>query len=597
MCYKKKFLSIEELLESKEFENKDLSFCDISALNLSKLPKSTWIDFRFFHTNFSDTGIVFEPTSLALTENGKYCLEYCDFTGCDLSYIKDLTDVSYRGSIFKGTHLNFLIRVENSEEVEGVVFSEEMTRLVKAILGGSLLSLSIVESNPQIPFSSIEIFTLLKENILPPKYSFISPRKYDEYINCVDRALQEDMKREGTLYKMYMLLEADKFSPLDKIRFFQGFVCEKTYGSIDFSSIPSDLLNHFKFSNCHFDEITLPAGKLSRLIIYDENKKNKTFTAIPHIIIPSMDVSSWQQKSSIRLGYTCFTRQTNLYLELGRFCNAKCPFCRNEHLSQSNFDFEAIAQNLKALEMYLNNVVIGGGEPTLPKTSDYLRKIYENRTNYSINYYISTNGSSGIDNLLDFIKFCYYRINLSRHAVEDDDNNRIFGIKTIGIEDIRRFSRAFRYSPVTLVATCFQGGLDTVESLERYIELSDDLQIDSVLFQSLHEDLSEEKVICRQIDDMVFDEVIAHLREQGYYVGENPIYSTGDYKLIIVKSPNGKTIAFKQYITKEELEREWPRASKRTFDLSMAPNGDVYQNWHQASDKVMSLTPKNNTKI
>lgn len=137
------------------------------------------------------------------------------------------------------------------------------------------------------------------------------------------------------------------------------------------------------------------------------------------------------------------------------------------------------------------------------------------------------------------------------------------------------------------MATCFKGGLDHVSDLEQYIELSDYVG-SNVLFQTLHEDLKDGEPSV-QIDDGIFDEVITHLKEQGYKVGEVPIYSTGDYKLIIVKSKNEeKTISFKKYITKEELEKEWYRASKRTFDLSMAPNGDVYENWHQTSNLVLS---------
>lgn len=79
--------------------------------------------------------------------------------------------------------------------------------------------------------------------------------------------------------------------------------------------------------------------------------------------------------------------------------------------------------------------------------------------------------------------------------------------------------------------------------------------------------------------------VINELRKKGYEISI-PIYSTGDYKLIIAKK-EGIQISFKQYITKEELESKWYQSPKRTFDLSMDPSGNLYENWHQSSGKVL----------
>ncbi len=322
------------------------------------------------------------------------------------------------------------------------------------------------------------------------------------------------------------------------------------------------------------------------LSFVDTGKDNITYTSIPRIIIPKFDVSSWQDFRDTRLDSTCFTTQTNLYLELGRFCNASCFFCRNQFLEKCDFDFQKIVNNLKYLLPYLNNLVIGGGEPTLLKK--YLRYLRKNgfhlNQSRKVNAIVSTNGSCGLDFLVELSNF--YHINLSRHAVLDDDNNQVFKIETLKTEDIKGLG--LKHSDLTLAATCFEGGLDTVDALENYIEFSDYVCANTVLFQTLHHDLDYKDQKIEQIDNRIFDEVIIKLEEQGYHVGKLPIYSTGDYKLIVVKSPNGeKTISFKKYIPEEELQNEWHRASKRTFDLSMSPNGDIYQNWHQSSNKVL----------
>ncbi len=596
MEYIKKFTTSEELLHSKEFRERDLSYCDVSGIDLSKFSWKYWKGFKFFHTNFKDTNIKFELSTLRLIECTNYhCLEYCDFTNCDLSYIRSFAYVSYKGSVFKGTHLSIKLLVSEMDDVKDVVFSEEMADEVRELSSVGVFDISSLKLNPHIPFSSLEIFLILRR-LLPSLKNFIPSHNFEKYLELIKDALIEDAKREGALCRLCTILGYDKFSPIDKIQLFQGLIHDKCYDEIDLSSIPHDLLEKFNFRNCHFEELTLPIGEMKELSIMDETIKKITNTVIPHVIIPGIDASSWQSKRGTRLGNTCITRQTNLYLELGRKCNGRCSFCRNHLLDPTVFNFDAIMKSFRSIEPYLNNVVIGGGEPTLKETREFLSYIHHHKENYKVSYYVSTNASCGPEYIWELVRNLDYNVNISRHAIEDADNDSILGVKSLSTEEIRDLTSKYYTNAFTLVATCFQGGLNSVDALERYIELADYLNIRNVLFQSLHEDmgnLQEETQKLHQIDDMIFDEVIAKLREQNYFVSELPIYSTGDYKLIIVKSSdNNKTISFKKYITKEELEREWSRASKRTFDLSIAPNGDVFQNWHQKSDKVICHLPK-----
>ncbi len=405
----------------------------------------------------------------------------------------------------------------------------------------------------------------------------------------IKKTLEIDQNNEGDLYRLFSLLGGEQFSKLDMIHFSGGIVYSKNFEEIDFSTIPFEMIDHFQFYNCSFKKITMPEFSLDSLSrgnninfeLYDLEKDK--FTPVSHIIIPKLTGSSWQDFTSKRFGHTCFTKQTNLYLELRRICNAHCFFCRNQYLEPCIYDLKAILESLKKLLPFLDNIVIGGGEPTLLMKD--LSTLFQSLGLARRKLFISTNGSCEYFDLRMLAR--EFNINISRHALEDSDNEHIFGVKTIVTEDIKELINKSYGTTFTLVATCFKGGLDSVESLERYIELSDYVGA-HVLFQTLHEDLKDGE-FSAQIDSAIFDEVMAHLKEQGYEVGEVPIYSTGDYKLVIVKSKNEeKTISFKKYISKSELEREWFQASKRTFDLSMAPNGDVYENWHQTSNLVLS---------
>lgn len=582
----KSFKNIKEFLNSIEFKNKDLSYCDLSNLDLSKIENYEWKDFTFFHTNFKNTNIKFFPQSLK-RKNNKVFLEYCDFTGCNLSYLQSyqFEFTSIDGSCFIDT--NLYIALDDTISFKNTLFPTCMAEcFINSI---SLTQVGALETNSHLFFTSLNLKFFLNRFYSKTVDKYLMSNKLDLYVENIQRILEIDKRCEGNLYRLFEILGGENFSKMDYIHFTGEKVYSKNYEDIDFSIIPFKLLQDFNFYNCTFKSVMMPNDTIKGLkecssIDFDfyDLEKDKT-TNVPYIIIPKLNASSWHDVNIERLGYTRFTTQTNLYLELGRYCNANCFFCRNQYLEPCKYDFDAILNNLKILRPYLDNIVIGGGEPTLIKKDLY--ELKENLYYSSIKLFISTNGSCSYDWLKKLLKD--YNLNISRHAIEDADNNQIFGIKTIDTESIKNLiDDNYSSSKVTLVATCFKGGLDTVDNLLYYIELSDYVGA-NVLFQNLHEDLESEN--SKQILDCIFDEVIEKLKEQGYIVEELPIYSTGDYKLIIVKSINEKkTISFKKYITKEELEQEWFRASKRTFDLSMAPNGDIYENWNQKSNLVLT---------
>lgn len=594
----KKFNNIEEFMNSKEFKNKNLSYCDLSNLDLSGLDQDTWRGFLFFHTNFSNTNINFDPYCLK-KETRNYIkvaiAEYCNFSNCSTLihganwHLTSIVGSNFTNTNFTSNQNNFVYFKNGIKEYLSYDYNAFET--FKQMIQLKLIDIDVIATLPQMPFNSMDIYNLIHYSL--PSIEKIHPKDYELYDKIIDKALKEDKKREGFLYKFYNLLDNGRFSIIDKIYFFKGIVLDKEYAEIDFTNIPYFLFTKIIFQNCKFEQITFPKKILDidgQVTIIDvssgqvfKDKKN-TYSIIPYIVVPGLNMSSWRKRLFSRMGSTCFTIRTDLYLELGRTCNAHCFFCRNQFLEPCQYDREAIIEGLNYLNNYrISSIVIGGGEPTLMK--EELKLIFpKSRDNYK--HYISTNGICDLQSLLEIGD--HYNINLSRHAIEDEENNKIFGKNTIGIEEIRYLFDAKYSRNSTLVATCIKGGLDTVESLDKYIELSDYVNANRVLFQTLHEDLNCKETIERKIDERIFYEVIKKLKEEGYHGGEIPIYSTGNYKMILLKSPDkNKTIAFKFYITQNELEKEWYHAAKRTFDLSMAPNGDIYENWNQTSEPIL----------
>ena len=137
------------------------------------------------------------------------------------------------------------------------------------------------------------------------------------------------------------------------------------FTTLDLSEFDYNFLNNFIFFDCSLQKIILPDSDISDI---KENNINFAFSKTKEIIFPTITPSSWNEISRKRL-FTSFnvTFYKNLYLELGRLCNGKCQFCRNQYLEPCKYDFETIFENLHKIYPYLDNIVIGGGEPTLLK--------------------------------------------------------------------------------------------------------------------------------------------------------------------------------------------------------------------------------------
>lgn len=109
--------------------------------------------------------------------------------------------------------------------------------------------------------------------------------------------------------------------------------------------------------------------------------------------------------------------------------------------------------------------------------------------------------------------------------------------------------------------------------------------IKSIIFSNLHNDASlgakemEYEDLC--IDIKVFEKVQQELLKQNF-VEKEPICSTGGYILKRYEKEN-YSVSFKIYLSKEELKKYWERSMKRTFDFTMTPAGELYQDWNRGS--------------
>ena len=351
---------------------------------------------------------------------------------------------------------------------------------------------------------------------------------------------------------------------------------------------------HYWFTGGNiFDNVTIdnPIGELTRAFhseqFYDASNRNQ----FKELYLPGINFGSWKEKSAEkrRISSSPITFFTKVYLELSRACNAKCKFCRNETFEKSKYDLERIAETLESIKKYLNAVVFGGGEPTL-RLDDvvYLKSRCDAE---HIDWHMFTNGTdkSIVDN--DIINR-NFKVNLSRHAVNDDDNAVIFGIDKSKIMTQQDVSKLIsNNAEVTLNATCFKGGLDTPIKILEYIDFARAIGCKKVLIQNLQRNSSLGQLTGAgtdlNIDDQALAEVISFLQAENLKRKKYPIYASGGYVTYIFKDEQDDfSISIQKYLTKDDLNKNWPKAVKRAFDLSIDPAGNLYENWHQNYGKV-----------
>lgn len=569
---RKKINNIEEIWDGEKLIIKDFSNLDLEGLDLSVIPSRVWWDCNICNTSFKNTGV-----NLTFVNIRNSPVKDCDFSYNTSFNVVGIEIQLFENCDFRETNITADIYGKNNYLDKNF---KNWSRLVgyQAPLGYKAppIDIETLEKNPQLELSSVDLFYIIFSN-----FNFTRTKST---ISLIEEFLKYD--KQGDLKKLYNILK-NELMDYEMINLFSDLrILNVVFKDINFEDINYNLLGAISFNNCEFENLTLEHN-LKDLLYIPNNSLNGS-NKFGNINTPNIYYNSWQEDRpwNTRVSQTPVTFRTNLYLELGRLCNCECDFCRNSYYCDNTYDFKKIEKTLKKTFHKLDSVVIGGGEPTLrlddlKKISDYIKKTPK-RPNFDL--YLFTNGSCKyIDSELNA------KFNISRHAIDDYENARIFGIdksKIMSTLELERFINRNRNT--TLAATCFKGGLDTKEKLIDYIEYATWIGCKNILFSDLivmEEELLQTKDnYTFNIDKDLFNDVIKELKKHRFEKNI-PIYGTGGYELIILKKGD-VTISFKHYISKKELEEKWPKAIKRTFDLSIDPKGNLFENWHQTSEPV-----------
>lgn len=562
-----KITSIRKLRRFAKREGKDFSYKDLSGLDLSKIEPEFWEGATFYYTNLSNTGIKFRPRRLA-----EESIEGCNLEGVDLS---DSTDedwffIDIKNANLRDTGLRISLHYR-SGDLGTVLLDENYGNLDSEEFDGVNLNFEMLEMNPFIKITPQKLSEMIETEIHDISV-FITESKATTLLKKCEERLEE--YDDGTLTSLYARM-CEGWSTMDKLSFFNQSIIGKKFDKLDLSGISAEVIGEFIFKKCIFEEIILdnPLPQLTGISIFNSQNENEfgkiTFTAL--------DSNAWRHITKYtRIGRVTFKRF--IYLEIGKKCNARCLFCRNKSFSESKErDMDAIIANLKKMEEEIDTIFIGGGEPAL-----YWNDVIKIYRNVETDIVIVTNGS------LPVLEEDYKErmsIYISRHALSDEENQKILNIissdtKILSIREIKEMARVYT---VALTPVCIKGGLDTAEKMQKYIEEFLQGDIESIIFSNLHNDASlgakemEYEDLC--IDIKVFKEVQQELLKQNF-VEKEPICSTGGYILKRYEKES-YSVSFKIYLSKEELNKYWESSMKRTFDFTMTPAGELYQDWNR----------------
>ncbi len=175
-----------------------------------------------------------------------------------------------------------------------------------------------------------------------------------------------------------------------------------------------------------------------------------------------------------------------LYVNIADVCNAHCPFCINPCRSEGNtsFDIHSFRDTLVQIRDQISGVSITGGEPMLfPKLVDDVIGTVNNVFGRYIETDIVTNGFNfrQIRDLkhMDLLD----SVHLSRHMINDAENNKVFGIPVASAEEIRDVVMNLS-DPARVTFNCIlmKNGINSVERIAEYLEFAAAVNVSNTSF-------------------------------------------------------------------------------------------------------------------
>lgn len=179
-------------------------------------------------------------------------------------------------------------------------------------------------------------------------------------------------------------------------------------------------------------------------------------------------------------------------------CNARCPFCFSNNSIVEHPDYINILKGvLENFPKEFQQVSITGGEPTI---SPDIRQVLELLKPRFKKVVFNTNGHA-LYGLLDDSRFneAVTHVNISRHAVDGDENNKIMGINAgSGVPDEKELTLYIEKLNMYGIYTCLNAVVDDTSTegfVHDYIKLAKRVGASAVSFRKKVDAVSDMKPV------------------------------------------------------------------------------------------------------
>lgn len=284
----------------------------------------------------------------------------------------------------------------------------------------------------------------------------------------------------------------------------------------------------------------------------------------------------------------------NLYVTGITACPCKCAFCRNTEMNAraTKFNTDAFKALYEKYGYYIRMVTFGGGEPLL-----YFDKIIELINARQVGFSGRALITSGLKDLFEtnarkFRKDSRFAnslemdslfdvIYLSRHHANDVRNQKSFGTTEpiLTREEIRLLPAGI-VNKMVVTTTCYNGGTSTVDDMQRMVDWAIGATCPAIIFNDLQKSMTDEEFYNKhQIREGVFEEFAETLKElsSDFRLKHEIVFSGGYTVTTYVSEKLRLKVGIKKYHkSREETIEAWKNAKKRTFDLTMEPDGTIY---------------------
>lgn len=270
----------------------------------------------------------------------------------------------------------------------------------------------------------------------------------------------------------------------------------------------------------------------------------------------------------------------HLHLKITDRCNAACDFCIEKHC-KINEDADVYLNNLDKVltEMeragLLYSVSVTGGEPTLfNKFTELCALLSKHKIGFLT---MNTNGTllekylNDIDGLFDFI-------NISRHSIDNQENNDIFKTKVKSISELKKIKSEFKHTKMRI--QCVMNNGFTIDDMNNFIKVYE--FADDISFRRLME-TSEEYSLDYYVDKDNYNQCLKYAFKnwrfveqtiQDYYVYE--VYEN-EYTKVTFSYSNMKLLREVEKAESEDFFREFILHPDGTFSGSWMKDKKIIQ--------------------